>query len=35
MPAADSAAKIFRALVEAAKEYAEKRNDRIVASTSE
>jgi len=35
MPAADSAAKIFRALVEAAKDYAEKRNDRIVASTSE
>ena len=35
MPAADSATKIFRALVEAAKEYAEERNDRIVASTSE
>jgi putative glutamine amidotransferase len=35
MPKDDSATKIFRAFVEAARRYAEKRNDRIVASTSE
>src|ERR1044071_3703486 len=35
MPKDDSATKIFRAFVEAARRYAEKRNDRIVASASE